>query len=224
MTKKKVSTGKIPKLFSLRKQVSFVEAMKNYEEQLQPGNRYVIVYAHSHMYEDAPRHALLVKKKAGSMHSGLLNLPGGKIMAGERPATAALRELKEETGLDATMPQLIGAIINGPMDVDMPAFIVYIYRTIIAPQQELIQLDEQPASWHPIKNTTGVRFVPALSVILPLIAAGIMGFVIEDCWWSENYNYTPGQLGYRKSQTFVTMLDHDVSKATGGRKARISAA
>lgn len=233
MTKKKISTGKkklkfLPDypVYSPRTQPDFLTFLKNYEATIQPPlspYRYVLVYAHSHLYEDAPRHALLVKKKPGSLHDGLLNLPGGKINPDEKPAAAALRELKEETGLDATMPQLIGAIINGPMDDDQEPFLVYIYRVIIAPQQELNQNPKQPCSWHPIKNATGTRFIPNLSVILPLIAAGTMGFVIEDCWWEESYKSTPGQNGYRKSQTFVTMLNHDVSKAAGSRKACITA-
>jgi len=40
--------------------------------------------------------------------NGTYDLPGGAINLGEDPKTAAIREVKEETGLDATGPTLLG--------------------------------------------------------------------------------------------------------------------
>ena len=45
---------------------------------------------------DQDRHILLVRKP-----SSRWNLPGGKVESGETRADAAVRELQEETGLDA---------------------------------------------------------------------------------------------------------------------------
>jgi 8-oxo-dGTP diphosphatase len=40
--------------------------------------------------------------------NGTYDLPGGAIELGEDPKSAAIREVKEETGLDATEPTLLG--------------------------------------------------------------------------------------------------------------------
>lgn len=42
---------------------------------------------------------LLMKREAGAFGGGGWFLPGGHIEAGERPAEAAVRELREETGI-----------------------------------------------------------------------------------------------------------------------------
>lgn len=44
---------------------------------------------------------LVTRRPAGAHQGGLLEFPGGKIEEGEEPAQAALRELREETGLVA---------------------------------------------------------------------------------------------------------------------------
>jgi 8-oxo-dGTP diphosphatase len=44
---------------------------------------------------------LVTRRAAGSHLAGTWEFPGGKVEAGEQPATAAGRELREETGLVA---------------------------------------------------------------------------------------------------------------------------
>jgi 8-oxo-dGTP diphosphatase len=52
-------------------------------------------------------HVLIVRRgKQGAM-SGLWSLPGGHIEPGERAADAALRELREETGVEAAILGLV---------------------------------------------------------------------------------------------------------------------
>ncbi|MFH1414676.1 MAG: NUDIX hydrolase [Elusimicrobiota bacterium] len=51
---------------------------------------------------------ILLVKRAAEPEAGKWSLPAGFIELGESPAEAAMRELKEETGLDGTEPSLIG--------------------------------------------------------------------------------------------------------------------
>lgn len=46
---------------------------------------------------------LLIQRSLSDSYPGLWNLPGGKAESGERPEDTALRELREETGIDASV-------------------------------------------------------------------------------------------------------------------------
>ncbi len=214
----RVSSGKNAKAkFDPLKHTSLTNALQAYEDEYRPRNRFVLVFAHSKLYDDSPRHALLVKKKPNSRHGGLLNLPGGKIEYRESPRDAAIRELKEETNIEATWPQLVGAILPGPMDEMLKAdpFIVYIYRVMSAPGADIKFPEDQPASWHFIKNSTGNQYVPGLAVILPLIAANQIGFIVEDVYWGP---MTADRLETRQSRFILSFLRHSVADAADIKK------
>jgi len=51
---------------------------------------------------------LLLKRDSGQHCGDLWSFPGGKIETGESPKTAAIRELREETGLEGNDWQLLG--------------------------------------------------------------------------------------------------------------------
>lgn len=191
---------------------SFLECIEGYKQRygLPSLNlqEYTLIFSHSKLYQDSPRHALVVKKAPGTRHSGLFNLPGGKVESGELPAVCALRELYEETGCVGTCPQLVGAIVNGGMDRYDHPFIVYIYRVVLAPFSQVSFPAEQPASWQLIEQANSYKFVPNLALILPLVAAGIIGFVIQDENWQTPHNQ-------HISKTTVSILPHDPADAAG---------
>jgi 8-oxo-dGTP diphosphatase len=51
---------------------------------------------------------LLVRMSPGEMGAGLWTLPGGGIDFGEDPAVGVVRELREETGLEGEVEELLG--------------------------------------------------------------------------------------------------------------------
>jgi 8-oxo-dGTP pyrophosphatase MutT (NUDIX family) len=185
-------------------------------------DRYVVVFAHAHLYKDSPRHVLVVRKAANTLHAGLLNLPGGRVEEKERPERAALRELKEECGVEGNQPQLVGAILPSGSDAIGNAFVVYVYRCIINPGQEISYPPEQPASWQLIEDCRNGKWVPGLSVILPLLAANVIGFICQDAWWEANQTDLPDGYVPTNSQSVVTFLRHKVSDAANQEKQRFT--
>jgi 8-oxo-dGTP pyrophosphatase MutT (NUDIX family) len=53
---------------------------------------------------------LLLRAPDLSRHAGQMALPGGKVNPGEHAGTAALRELREELGLDASADGIVGSL------------------------------------------------------------------------------------------------------------------
>lgn len=62
--------------------------------------------------------------------NGLYTQPGGHLDKGECPYQGAIRELKEETGLDATDVKLVKVIKNGDI-------LVYGFEAKVDPSQEI---------------------------------------------------------------------------------------
>jgi 8-oxo-dGTP diphosphatase len=71
--------------------------------------------------------SILVARRAESQHlGGAWEFPGGKIAEGEEPADAALRELREETGLTAAAAETLLVFVHDYPDrrLRFHAFIV----------------------------------------------------------------------------------------------------
>ena len=66
------------------------------------------------VFKDA---AVLLVKRGRGPHGGVWSLPGGKIEGKETPQAAALRELKEETGIEAEIAGTLGDIEIGAAGV-----------------------------------------------------------------------------------------------------------
>lgn len=54
-------------------------------------------------------HILLIRKKRG-LGAGKINGPGGRLEPGETPLEAAVRETREELGIEAVAPELRGEL------------------------------------------------------------------------------------------------------------------
>ena len=69
---------------------------------------------------------LVARREAGVHLEGLWEFPGGKIAEGEEPAAAALRELREETGLAGLAAEPLVVVVHDYPDrtVRLHAFLV----------------------------------------------------------------------------------------------------
>jgi len=68
-----------------------------------------------------------IRYKKGHHKEGYYDMPGGKIEDGELPEEAAIREIKEETGIDANNPIHKGKlIVDAPeKQYELEVFVVY---------------------------------------------------------------------------------------------------
>jgi len=69
----------------------------------QPGERATLLF----VIRDGQ--ILLIRKKRG-LGAGKINGPGGRLEAGETPLEAAIRETREELGIEAVAPELRGEL------------------------------------------------------------------------------------------------------------------
>lgn len=80
---------------------------------------YVLVFA----FDWTREKVLLIKKSKPEFQAGLLNGVGGKIQQGEIPEQAAIREFKEETGLDiGGLKELAHLTVNDPKNANIAVF------------------------------------------------------------------------------------------------------
>lgn len=189
------------------------DAVKHYRDwclqnELPQLREYVIVMACPKLYQEIQTHILLVKKRPGSLHEGYFNLPGGSINANEKPETAALRELLEETGQKGMFPQIIGAIIPSTWEYDpgsgQPPFLVHVVRTLITPDQQLSMMPDQPAQWFPlIMLQANVNCVPNTPIMASLLATEYREFIIQDSYFI---------VGSKKSQQVITTYKVQTNK------------
>ena len=120
---------------------------------------------------------LLVRKDRPKWQKGRYNLVGGKIEKGETPIEAAVRELKEETGLEPAVDCVIqmGKII-GSWGVVHCIKIPVLYNEPNPREGETEKVVWM--EWEKIRNHD--LLIPNLRVIIPMMSLGVTDWVISD--------------------------------------------
>jgi 8-oxo-dGTP diphosphatase len=101
---------------------------------------------------DDPR--VLLVRRAHPPFAGRWALPGGHVEPGEEPGDASRRELREETGLDAHLPWLVGAYATPGRD-PRGRYVTWAYLCYLSPR-ELADVtlaarsDAAEATWVPV--------------------------------------------------------------------------
>lgn len=138
---------------------------------------------------------LVIEKQKPKWQKNRLNLLGGKVEPGESPSLAAVRELKEESGLEPCSgePELMGKIICD--DSLAPPGIVYVYRIWVDNSELKPGVDEIEKiywfSWNHLKDHP--KLMPNLRVIIPLVLTSTRDWVIYDnspSWNQERHTFS----------------------------------
>lgn len=164
---------------------------------------YVVAYADiSEIYNVDPPvdytggDTLLVLKDRPSWMKGRLNLLGGKVEPGEHPVDAAVRELKEESGLDGYMPQYMGHI-------EGTRSIIHCVKVVVNPLQPIQPREgetEKVAWYHWDVVEKDPRLMPNLRITVPFMRVHPC---IKSGWLLEDR--TPYREGERYHTVYLTL-------------------
>ncbi len=102
-----------------------------------PGTPVVLVSAAALI--DADGRVLIAQRPAGKPMAGLWEFPGGKVLAGETPEAALIRELHEELGIDITQsclaPIAFASHAYDDFHLLMPLFACRVWKGIPEPRE-----------------------------------------------------------------------------------------
>lgn len=132
---------------------------------------YVLIYAYnlSRQYQ-----TLVVHKDRPAWQRGKINLPGGHVEDGEDALTAAARELKEESGLDASDMQLLGSLGGD-------GWLIHCVRAHVEGDLKPREGETEKVEWlYTADALRDGRLIPNLQVIIPLMSMGVAGWRIHD--------------------------------------------
>ena len=121
---------------------------------------------------------LLIEKNRPAWQAGRINFPGGSIEVGETPEEAAIRELKEETGLISDNAQIVGTI-------ESPSALVYCVKLIPKGPWEVLNPGPQETEkvfWDEVNSSlVDSRLMPNLKVVIPMLQLSVHGWrIIHD--------------------------------------------
>lgn len=106
---------------------------------------------------------LLIRRGRGAA-AGTWSVPGGRVEGGETLAEAVLRELKEETGLDALCGDVVGWVER--IDDEHHFVIFDFYVTIISDDDPVAGDDAAEAAWVDLVDVPDLRLSDGLAEFL----------------------------------------------------------
>lgn len=119
------------------------------------------------LISDGERYLLI--KRAAEPDAGFWSVPGGLVEVGERAEDAAVREAKEETGLDVEVVELLGVVDKIVRDEDSRIkFHFVIIEYLVRPKGGTLQAasDALEARWVKAEEFPSYEITPSLISLL----------------------------------------------------------
>ena len=154
-------------------------------------DEYVLIYPKAINLKEE---LILVRKNKPAWQKGKLNLPGGKIEPMEDYKIAALRELKEETGLEPVeIKRAVGenskkTFIESPMEPTLMGKIIgswgIVYCVKIPVLFKKLNPDKKETqtcqwfNWMNLRNNPDL--LPSLNIIIPMMMFGVENWTLVD--------------------------------------------
>jgi 8-oxo-dGTP diphosphatase len=107
---------------------------------------------------------LLLVRRANAPSAGLWSLPGGRVEAGESPAEAAVREVREETGLEVEVGMLLASVEIGD-------YLVHDFAAALVGGQLTPGDDASDARWCSADEALALPLTPGLATELRRMGA-----------------------------------------------------
>jgi len=105
---------------------------------------------------------ILLLKRKKRPYQGYWGLPGGKLHLEESIEECALREVKEETGLDCTFSHLANIIHERVKEHGQYKHAFLLFLTVLKPITEKItESEEGKLEWFPLKELQPDRIIPS---------------------------------------------------------------
>lgn len=122
-------------------------------------------------------------KKENDYHQGKWNGLGGKFESGESPEECAIREIKEESGLNVKSVTMRG-FITFPMFDGKEDWYVFLFVTDDF-EGELIDSNEGDLAWIPNEKLTEINLWDGDKIFIP--------WLFKDKFFSAKFNYKDGE-------------------------------
>jgi 8-oxo-dGTP diphosphatase len=119
---------------------------------------------------DTPGRALVTRRGPGMAHAGAWEFPGGKVEPGESDATALVRELAEELGLNITVGPFLGEA-DTPVGSRIVRLAAYACRTADTPDLR----EHDALAWVDAAGLDGFAWAPADVPLLGAVAEHLDG-------------------------------------------------
>ena len=107
---------------------------------------------------------LLVIRRAHDPGKGLWSIPGGRIEPGESPEEALAREVREETGLEVRVSELIGNVERPGISGDI--YEIADYQCVLTGGSLCAATDADDARWVTAEELSSLQLTPLLAETL----------------------------------------------------------